>query len=270
MRIGATIRWTAMRKIMRLELKRRLGLALGALIAMTLPTIAGAAEMCEKRQFDGQGYVICTLDAQQEPALNLWLNGPDGTLLGDFNAVRKTLPAGKALAFAMNAGMYHPDYTPVGLFVAEGAEAAPLVTAASRGNFGMLPNGVFCSGGDRPFQVIESRAFAKARPQCRLATQSGPMLVIDGALHPRFLADSDSRYIRNGVGVSPDGQTAWFAISDRAVTFHEFGRLFRDELGARDALYFDGSISRLYAPSLNRADFGRRMGPIIGLTGQKD
>ncbi len=252
---------------MKLELKRRLGLALGALIAMSLPAVA---EICEKRQFDGQGYVICTIAAAQEPALKLWLNGADGKLLGDFTSVRRTLPAGEGLAFAMNAGMYHPDYTPVGLYHAEGETLAPLVTAASRGNFGMLPNGVFCSGGTRPFQVIESRAFAKAQPQCRIATQSGPMLVIDGALHPRFLPDSDSRYIRNGVGVSPDGETAWFAISDRAVTFHEFGRLFRDELGARDALYFDGSISRLYAPSLNRADFGRRLGPIIGLTGQID
>ena len=52
------------------------------------------------------------------------------------------------------------------------------------------------------------------------------------------------------------------------MTFHEFGRLFRDGLGARDALYFDGSISRLYAPALNRADFGRRLGPIIGYTEQ--
>ena len=72
-------------------------------------------------------------------------------------------------------------------------------------------------------------------------------------------------YIRNGVGVSPDGRTAWFAISDRPVTFHEFGRLFRDGFGVRDALYFDGSISRLYAPGLNRADFGRSLGPMIGL-----
>ena len=129
----------------------------------------------------------------------------------------------------------------------------------------MLPNGVFCTGGAQPFQVIESRAFAAAQPQCRLATQSGPMLVIDGDLHPRFLVDSDSRYVRNGVGVSADGQTAWFAISDRSVTFHEFGRLFRDGLKARNALYFDGSISRLYAPQVRRNDFGWSMGPIIGL-----
>ncbi|CAM3753493.1 phosphodiester glycosidase family protein [Paracoccus yeei] len=246
---------------MRIDLKRRLGLAIGALIAMTLPAVAG---ICEKRQFDGQGYVVCTLEAAQEPGLALWLNGPDGQVLGDFTAVRRTLAPDETLAFAMNAGMYHADYSPVGLYVSEGEQSHDLVTAGGAGNFGMLPNGVFCAGGARAFQVIESRAFAKARPQCRIATQSGPMLVIDGALHPCFLVDSDSRYVRNGVGVSPDGQTAWFAISDRAVTFHEFGRLFRDGLGARDALYFDGSISRLYAPALNRADFGRRLGPIIG------
>lgn len=251
---------------MRIRLKRRLGLAVGALIAMSLPAVAG---ICEKRDFDGQGYVICTLDAAQEPHLKLWLKDSDGRTLGDFSGVRRSLAGDEVLAFAMNAGMYHADYSPVGLFVSDGAQEQDIVTTGGGGNFGMLPNGVFCAGGTRPYQVVESRAFAKAQPQCRLATQSGPMLVIQGALHPRFLVDSDSRYIRNGVGVSADGQTVWFAISDRAVTFHEFGRLFRDGLGARDALYFDGSISRLYAPALNRADFGRRLGPIIGYTEKK-
>ncbi|WP_134680971.1 phosphodiester glycosidase family protein [Paracoccus ravus] len=250
---------------MRIDLKRRLGLALGALVAMTLPAMAG---ICEKRDFDGQGYVICTLDARQEPGLKLWLNDADGRVLGDFYSVRKTLGADEVLGFAMNAGMYHEDYSPVGLYISDGNKEHDLVTAGGGGNFGMLPNGVFCTGGKRPYQVVESRAFKAAAPQCRIATQSGPMLVIDGKLHPRFLVDSDSRYIRNGVGVSPDGQTAWFAISDRAVTFHEFGRLFKDGLGARDALYFDGSISRLYSPEMRRSDFGRRLGPIIGYTGK--
>ncbi len=246
------------------KIKRRLGLALGALVAMTLPAMAG---ICEKREFEGKGYVLCTVDAAQEPNLQIWLNGTDGKVLGDFSSIRATLPAGQVLGFAMNAGMFHSDYSPVGLLIRDGVEEKGIVTGGSRDNFGMLPNGVFCAGGSKPFQVMESRSFAETRPECRIATQSGPMLVIDGDLHPRFLVDSDSRYIRNGVGVSPDGQAAWFVISDRAVTFHEFGRFFRDQLGAKNALYFDGSISRLYAPELRRADFGRRMGPIIGLTG---
>jgi uncharacterized protein YigE (DUF2233 family) len=247
---------------MPVDLWRRLGVAFGMLLALAIPA---AADGCGRMTHDGQGYVVCEVSAAQEPALRLWQDGADGQPLRNFNNVRATLAQGENLAFAMNAGMYHANYRPVGLLVIDGVELQPIVTGASNDNFGMLPNGVFCTGGARPFQVIESRAFAKARPPCRLATQSGPMLVIDGDLHPRFLVDSDSRYVRNGVGVSPDGQTAWFAISDRAVTFHEFGRLFRDGLGVRDALYFDGSISRLYAPGVNRADFGRSLGPIIGL-----
>lgn len=244
------------------DLKRRLGLAVGALVAMTLPAVA---DLCETRRFEGVGYAVCTVAAADQDKLRLWLDGPDGKVLGDFTAVRGQLAPGEVLGFAMNAGMYHADYSPVGLYLADGVERGEIVTAAGGGNFGMRPNGVFCVGARAPFQVIESRRFAEARPGCRLATQSGPMLLIDGELHPRFLPDSDSRYIRNGVGVSRDMQTAWFAISDSAVTFHQFARFFRDGLGARNALYFDGAISRLYAPAINRADWGRRMGPIIGL-----
>lgn len=250
---------------MNADLPRRLAVAFGMLVALAIP--AGAAT-CDRVDHDGQGYVICTVPAADQGDLRLWQDGPDGKPLRNFANIRRSLREGQALGFAMNAGMFHPDYRPVGLLVIDGEELSPIVTGASDGNFGLLPNGVFCAGGARPFQVIESRAFAQTRPDCRIATQSGPMLVVDGDLHPRFLEDSDSRYIRNGVGVSPDGQTAWFAISSRPVTFHEFGRLFRDGLGARDALYFDGSVSRLYAPSVNRADFGRSMGPIIGLVGQ--
>lgn len=243
------------------RLRRRAGIAAGALIALALP--AGAAD-CTQMEHDGQRYTVCTVGAAEEPRLGLWLYDDAGRALNHFGPLRNHL-SGRTLAFAMNAGMYHADYGPVGLFKSGDETHGALVTAGGGGNFGLLPNGVFCTGGAQPFQVIESRAFASTQPQCRLATQSGPMLVIEGKLHPRFLVDSNSRYVRNGVGVSDDGQTAWFAISDRAVTFHQFGRLFRDGLKAKNALYFDGSISRLYAPQVRRNDFGWSMGPIIGL-----
>ena len=92
------------------------------------------------------------------------------------------------------------------------------------------------------------------------------MLVIDGELHPRFLVNSTSRYIRNGVGTSEDGTRAVFAISDTTVTFHEFGSLFRDHLGLKNALYCEGNISRLRAPDLGRSGSGfTTLGPIIGV-----
>ena len=39
----------------------------------------------------------------------------------------------------------------------------------------------------------------------------------------------------------------------------------RDQLGAADALYLDGTVSRLYAPALNRDDGGTDMGPIVAI-----
>ena len=91
------------------------------------------------------------------------------------------------------------------------------------------------------------------------------MLVIDGALHPRFLPRSNSRFIRNGVGVSADGTEVIFAISNERVNFDHFGRLFRDHLKTPNALYFDGKVSRLFAPELGREDLGFPLGPMVGV-----
>lgn len=160
--------------------------------------------------------------------------------------------------------MYHRDRSPVGLYRDGDEEEMRLITTPGPGNFGLLPNGVLCIGAART-DVIETLTFAETNPPCRYATQSGPMLVIDGALHPRFLPNSTSYFIRNGVGTSADGQRVVFAISQNAVTFHQFGSLFRDHLKLPNALYFDGNISRLHAPQINRSDAGFMMGPVVGV-----
>jgi uncharacterized protein YigE (DUF2233 family) len=235
----------------------------GFLAALLLAN-AAAAETCRNQIFEDQTYSVCEVPAGAD--LRLFLNGPDGQPIGTFARLRDVVVAeGKTLGFAMNAGMYHPDRAPVGLYVEERQEISKLVRSAGPGNFGLVPNGVFCIT-DEGFLVQETLAFDAARPDCRFANQSGPLLVMAGALHPRFLEDSDSRYVRNGVGVSADGQTAWFVVSDRAVSFYEFARLFRDGLRVPDALYFDGNISRLYAPEIGRDDFGFPMGPMVGLS----
>lgn len=235
-------------------------------LAFLLAPVAAEAAECRDTSFEAASYTLCEVTLAED--LRLFHSGPDGTY-GSFRNVDAALGAeGSALGFAMNAGMYHRDLAPVGLYVEEGVEVSRLVTRDGPGNFGLLPNGVFCIGAT--FRVIESRAFKAEGPECRFATQSGPMLVIAGELHPSLLPDSDSLYVRNGVGVSGDGTRAVFAVSNDAVNFHSFARLFRDELGLRDALYFDGNISRLYAPSLGRHDGGFPMGPIVGTVVPKD
>lgn len=241
------------------------------MLALALAGSAAAAQAegpCHPLSFEGRGHVVCEVAAGDD--LRLFLTGPDGAPLGTFDRLRGMVEGqGLTLLFAMNAGMYHPDRRPVGLYREQGREVAPLVRSAGPGNFGMRPNGVFCILADR-FAVTETLEFDANPPACRDASQSGPMLVIGGALHPRFLADATSRHIRNGVGVSADGQRAFFAISDAPVSFHEFARLFRDRLGTPDALYLDGRISRLYAPDLGRDDFGFPMGPMVGLVAPAD
>lgn len=233
------------------------------LVLLLVPGIAGAVE-CREMRHEGNGYAVCEVDARSAD-IRLFLKDDADQVIGNFRALDAILAAeGRRLAIAMNAGMYHSDRSPVGLYLEGGQEVQGLITSAGPGNFGLLPNGVFCIRAGRA-DVIETMRFKRETPDCRDASQSGPMLVIDGKLHPRFLPDSTSRYVRNGVGTSADGARVVFAISNNAVTFHEFGRLFRDALNLPQALYFDGNISRLHAPALGRSDAGFPMGPIVGV-----
>ena len=244
-------------------MSRTRALVTAALVAALWPASAQAAD-CRALTHEGAEFTICEIDAGTE-VIRLFHSTPEGEVLGSFPRVDQMLrDRGERLGVAMNAGMYHNDLGPVGLYVEEGEQAMRLITSKGPGNFGLLPNGVFCIRDGRA-DVIESLAFEAAAPDCRYATQSGPMLVIDGALHPRFLPDSDSVHIRNGVGTSADGQRVVLAISDERVNFHTFGTLFRDTLKLPNALYFDGKVSRLYAPGSGRHDRGFPMGPIVGV-----
>jgi uncharacterized protein YigE (DUF2233 family) len=222
-----------------------------------------AAE-CREQSYKDNRYVVCDVDLTTED-LRLFLKDDTGDVHGYFSSVNSELKQnGEKLSFAMNAGMYHEDRAPVGLYLEDGEQEQRIITSEGPGNFGLLPNGVFCIGEKRA-DVIEARKFAKRPPECTYASQSGPMLVIDGKLHPRFLIDSTSRYIRNGVGTSADGRTATFAISRNTVTFHEFGSFYRDVLKTPNALFFDGNISRVYAPQVGSSGVGwNKLGPIVG------
>ncbi|MEM9967553.1 MAG: phosphodiester glycosidase family protein [Pseudomonadota bacterium] len=232
------------------------------LLALAAPSYAAD---CREETFLGEGFVICDIHASQDD-LRVFLKDKDGDVFGRFSRLDAALnEEGARLGFATNAGMYHDDRRPVGYYVENGKELQAVISTDGPGNFGLLPNGIFCVRED-DFAVIETQLFLANPPECVFATQSGPMLVIEGDLHPRFLPDGSSTYVRNGVGVSEDGEIASFAISKNAVNFHTFGRLFRDHLSLKNALYLDGNISRMRVPELGLDGAGFvALGPILGV-----
>ena len=165
------------------------------------------------------------------------------------------------VAFAMNAGMYDEDGRPIGLAIVEGKQKRAINRRKGGGNFHLMPNGVFQVHKDGRAEVVTSERWEPS-PNIRLATQSGPMLVIDGKLHPAFDRDGTSRYIRNGVGIGPKGE-ALFVISDDAVSLGKFARFYRDRLKARNALFFDGAVSALWDPVNGRRDLTKPLGPMV-------
>jgi uncharacterized protein YigE (DUF2233 family) len=157
--------------------------------------------------------------------------------------------------------MFDDEGRPIGLTVVDGREIHAINRRQGGGNFHLLPNGVFLVRRNGRAEVVTSDDY-KPSNDVALATQSGPMLVIDGKLHPKFEPDGESRYLRNAVGVDRKGH-AWFVISGEAVSFGKLARLFRDRLDAPNSLYFDGSVSSLWNPATGRQDDVTPLGPII-------
>ncbi len=213
---------------------------------------------CEARSFEGSAFTVCRYDAARHR-----LELVDGSKLRSLPALEKSLGAKAAeIRFAMNAGMYDEEGKPIGLFVADGKEAKALNLRTGSGNFHLLPNGVFALDAEGRVSVTPSKGFRSSVPEPRWATQSGPMLVVDGKLHPKFDENGPSQLIRNGVGVKDPG-TAFFVISEDAVSFGRFARFFRDALGCADALYLDGSVSSLWDRPAGRQDAYSELGPMV-------
>ena len=211
-------------------------------------------------------FTVCQVDLNAEQLQLFWRDAA-GRPYRQFSALREALKSkGKELAFAVNAGMYKEDYSPVGLFVADGQELVPLNRHVGSGNFSQQPNGVFLIEGHSA-RVMTTSDYGNEKPNPSFATQSGPMLVHEGEITASAVMNPNStwRKIRNGV-CAPSPASAAFVISESPVTFYEFARFFRDSLHCREALYLDGTISSLYAPKLKREDSGSDMGPILGVT----
>jgi uncharacterized protein YigE (DUF2233 family) len=193
-----------------------------------------------------------------------WKND-QGEVFGNAKALKSNLVSiGSELVFATNGGMYLKDQTPQGLYIDNNEVKSKLDTIQlAYGNFYMQPNGVFYINNENEAKICKSSSFRIA-DNIKYATQSGPMLIIDKELHPKFKKESKSKFVRNGVGILPNGNIL-LVMSKGVINFYDFANYFKDK-GCRNALYLDGFVSRTYLPSKKWIQEDGAFGVIIGVT----
>ena len=226
------------------------------------PSEAAAAQQiasaCRQEAFEGSRFTVC---ADRKARVEVRTSGKGGPYRS-FARLEAALGAkASKVRFAMNGGMFDEQGRAIGLLVEDGREIHKINRRKGGGNFHLMPNGVFMVRKGGKAEVVTSDRY-RPSPDIAFATQSGPMLLIGGKLHPRFDADGESRLIRNAVGIGPDG-TPIFVISEDAVSFGKLARFYRDRLKVRDALFLDGSVSSIWDPADHRMDSHVEFGPMV-------
>lgn len=208
-----------------------------------------AAARAERVQFLDKEFICYWVDWRTDQ-LGLYWKDRNDKPLATFSRLREHVRPAE-LKFAINAGIFSRDLTPLGLHVEGGRQLRPLNLKSLEGgqfNFYLKPNGVFYLHATGP-RVVASEVFGQMAPQVHLACQSGPLLLTNGVFHPEFRPASTNFFLRSGVGVSRKGEIV-FALSLHRLRFYDFARLFKEKLECDEALYLDGEICAVYLPEL--------------------
>ena len=206
--------------------------------------------------------IVHTFNPKTE-AISMYYRDDKSTLLRTLGSLKQHVESKKReLIFAMNGGMYHPDFSPVGLFIADHTVHKPVNLNRGTGNFFIQPNGVLYVNSQEQPGICLARDVHKVA-NIKHATQSGPMLVINRKINPYFSDTSNYLNIRNGVGITKQGKLV-FAMTVNPVTLYEFAYYFK-QLRCVNALYLDGSISKTYAPRSRWVQLNGNFGPMIGV-----
>jgi uncharacterized protein YigE (DUF2233 family) len=218
--------------------------------------------------FAGVPFTVAVVDPKKDDLRLLWKDARGERFSSFDNVERWAVAQKKTLLLATNSGIFAPGFTPLGLHVESGKTLVKLNRWHGGGNFFLKPNGVFFVDSSGRAGVSETEEFNKHPQRPRLATQSGPLLIQKGKIHPKFMRGSANRNFRNGVGATNDGM-AVFALSALPVNLYDFASLFRDALGCPDALYLDGSISGMRCPQARcRQDGTANFAGILAVLGK--
>jgi uncharacterized protein YigE (DUF2233 family) len=241
-------------------IKRKAFVFLSALLLIVVASFAFNAISPEEK------IVSYTVDLKYQHLEMYWKND-NGEILRSIQQLKKHVEGkGEQLVFAMNGGIFMANWHPLGLFIQNGTVKKKLNTAKGAGNFYVMPNGVFYTTRNNIPFICKTSNFVWDK-SIAFATQSGPMLVIEGKINTEFAKGSTKINIRNGVGILPDNKII-FAISRTEVNMYDFADFFKAK-GCKNALYLDGYVSKMYLPEKNLSDTGGDFGVMIGLTKKK-
>lgn len=223
---------------------------------MCLLSCTSSAQSIEDKRFVSYEVNLKTQD------LKFYLKNDDSINFGNFKNLKQYLEKNKQeLVFATNGGMYLKDGSPQGLYIENGIIKASIdTTKDAYGNFYLQPNGIFYLTKDKKGVICKTTDFVQ-NSNITYATQSGPMLVINGVIHPVFVKGSKNLHIRNGVGVLPNGNIV-FAMSKDLINLFDFAEYFKS-IGCENALYLDGYVSRAYLPRKKLKQLDGNFGVII-------
>lgn len=230
---------------------------------LLLPLTAGLIYFTTTQNIIDDKILAYTVDTKTQD-LRLYWKDDSGQIFGSIKNLRKYIESSdQTLKFAMNGGMFMEDLRPLGLFIQDGKIQKTINNGSGSSNFYLKPNGVFYITTDNIPFICNTSDF-KDNGKIKYATQSGPLLVIDGQIHPAFKEGSKNQKIRNGVGILPDNKVV-FAMSKNKINFYDFAKYFQS-LGCKNALYLDGFVSRTYLPEKSWTQTGGNFGVIIGVT----
>jgi uncharacterized protein YigE (DUF2233 family) len=212
---------------------------------------------------DDDGIISYTVNPKKANIQLYWKNDKGENISSIENLKEYLKTQKKVLLFAMNGGMYKKEKSPQGLFIQNGVTKAEIDTTTGNGNFYLKPNGVFFLRQDHTAGISLTNQICQ-ESTIKYATQSGPMLVVNGTIHPAFKTNSTNLNIRNGVGILPNHHVV-FAMSKKEINFYDFATYFK-KLGCKEALYLDGFVSRMYLPEKKWMQTDGNFGVIIGVS----
>ncbi len=213
-----------------------------------------------------QPYTVCAVDASRLEIF--WLDETNAPFL-DVQTLRGWLAKhGRQLVFATNAGEYESVTEPVGLLIASGVKRQKINLRNGKGNFYEKPNGVFWVANGAP-HIAGSEEFNSLNVQPLIATQAGPLLIVNGKPRLDLSSYKGQAYSRSAACITESG-TATFVFSSKPVTIADLGEFMHKDLRCSAALYLDGCRTFLFSHSPPLDLHGEclpqlKLGPMIGI-----